>query len=111
MKKLGAAILGASALVLAAAAVAQAQTPPPRLPPGPGLDLLNERCVSCHPVSMITAQRKDATGWAFTVQQMAARGAEVSPEEMAVMIEYLAAALPPQDAPRRAGATNTRQGG
>jgi mono/diheme cytochrome c family protein len=101
-------------VIAAMAAAAQAQTPQTmQLPPGAGRDLINERCVSCHPVSTITAQRKDAMGWAVTLQQMADRGAEVSPEEMATIIEYLARTLPAQSDGRRAraGAGNARQGG
>lgn len=110
MEKFSAA-MAAAAVMFVAAGAAYGQTARPRqLPPGPGLDLINERCVSCHTVSMITSRPKDAAGWATTLQQMASRGAEVSPEEMAVIIDYLVKALP---APSRATnpTPNARQGG
>ena len=62
----------------------------PTPPPGPGLDLINERCVFCHNSAQIFTQRKTAPAWSATVEQMAARGAEVSPEEMKVITDYLA---------------------
>lgn len=83
-----------ASLLCAAPALAQTQTAA-KLPPGPGLELVNSFCVSCHPVSMITTQRKKAVDWASTVQKMADRGGvEASPEELNVIIDYLAKALP-----------------
>ena len=77
------AILGARALA--------ADTPAPAgPPPGPGLELINQRCVFCHNTAQIFSQRKAPEVWAATVEQMANRGAEVSPEEMKVIVDYLA---------------------
>lgn len=67
-------------------------------PPGPGLDLINQRCITCHPVSMIFSQHKTPDDWAATVQTMADRGAEVSPEETQVIAQYLAKVLPASSA-------------
>jgi mono/diheme cytochrome c family protein len=80
----------AASLAAASGALAQdapaAAAPPP---PGPGLDLINQRCVSCHTTSTIFSQRMTPEGWAQTVQVMADRGAEVSPEEQAAIVQYL----------------------
>ena len=59
-------------------------------PPGPGLDLIKGSCVSCHDIYMITSKRKTPDEWAALVGLMADRGAEVTPEEMDVIAEYLA---------------------
>lgn len=59
-------------------------------PSGAGLDLINQRCVFCHNTAQIFSQRKTPEGWSATVEQMANRGAEVSPEEMKVIVDYLA---------------------
>jgi hypothetical protein len=60
-------------------------------PPGAGLDLINERCVSCHPATQIfSAPRKTPLEWSQTVKRMAARGAELSPEEAKTISDYLA---------------------
>lgn len=82
-----------ASLLSAAPALVQTQAAA-KLPPGPGLELVNSYCISCHPVSMITTQRKKAADWASTVQKMADRGTAASPEELDVIIDYLAKALP-----------------
>lgn len=58
-------------------------------PPGQGLDLINERCGFCHSTAQVFTQHKSPDDWAATVQTMASRGAEVSPEEMKVIVDYL----------------------
>lgn len=76
------ALLGARALAAADAAAAP--------PPGPGLDLINQRCIFCHNTTQIFAEHKTAADWSATVQQMETRGAEVSPEEEKIIVDYLA---------------------
>ena len=83
---LAAAIL-APVLAFGARAFA-ADTPAP--PPGAGFDLINQRCVFCHNTVQIFSQRKTPEAWAATVEQMANRGAELSPEEMKTIEDYLA---------------------
>lgn len=63
--------------------------PAPDLPPGPGLDLIQRSCVGCHDIYMITSKRKTPEQWATTVGLMADRGAEVTPDEMQIIEEYL----------------------
>jgi hypothetical protein len=58
-------------------------------PPGPGLDLIQRSCVGCHDIYMITAKRKTPDEWATTVGLMADRGAEVTPDEMQIIQDYL----------------------
>ena len=76
--------------LVALGARALAADSPAAPPPGAGLDLINERCVFCHNSAQIFSQRKSAPAWAATVDQMASRGAEVSPEEMKTITDYLA---------------------
>lgn len=59
-------------------------------PPGPGLDLINQRCVFCHTAAQVFAAHKTAAEWGATVQRMADRGAELSPEEQQIIVAYLA---------------------
>jgi hypothetical protein len=73
--------------LLGARALADAPPPPP---PGPGLDLINQRCIFCHNTVQIFSQHKTPEAWSATVEQMANRGAEVSPEEMKTIVDYLA---------------------
>jgi mono/diheme cytochrome c family protein len=84
------ALTSVSAVAAAGLALAQGAAPAAAPPPGPGLELINQRCVSCHTTSTIFSQRMTPDGWAQTVQVMADRGAEVSPEEQATIAQYLA---------------------
>jgi hypothetical protein len=83
---LGTAVLMTLGLI-GARALADAPPPPP---PGPGLDLINQRCIFCHNTAQIFSQHKTPEAWSATVEQMANRGAEVSPEEMKTIVDYLA---------------------
>lgn len=74
--------------VVGVSAIAADAPPPP--PPGPGLDLINQRCIFCHNTVQIFSQHKTPEAWSATVEQMANRGAEVSPEEMKTIVNYLA---------------------
>jgi hypothetical protein len=84
-----AAMLG-TGYMLIGAAPATTSTPPP----GPGLDLINQRCGFCHTTASIFTRHKSRDDWAATVQQMADRGAAVSPAEMKTIVDYLAANYP-----------------
>ena len=83
---LGAMVLGAQVL--------SAQT----LPPGPGADVLKQRCVSCHESDIITSQRLSLTGWTRSVDKMVRWGATVTPAEREVLQPYLAAHFAPKPA-------------
>jgi hypothetical protein len=58
-------------------------------PPGEGLDLIQRSCIGCHDIYMITSKRKTPDEWSVTVGLMADRGAEVTPDEMRIIEEYL----------------------
>jgi hypothetical protein len=66
-----------------------AQQAPDEPPAGPGLELIQRSCISCHDIYMITTKRKTPEQWAEVMDLMAARGAEVTPDEMQVIEEYL----------------------
>jgi hypothetical protein len=88
---LSGAIVAFIAAALPAARAAQAPTsPPPAPPPGPGLVLVNERCGFCHATTQATGVRKTRANWEAVVQSMVDRGAELTPEEQAVVTDYLA---------------------
>jgi hypothetical protein len=80
--------LGIGVLILASVPLL-AQPAPSEPPPGPGLDLIQRSCVNCHDISIITMKRKTRDEWAETLGLMADRGAEVTPEEMQIIEEYL----------------------
>jgi hypothetical protein len=66
-----------------------AQQTPAEPPPGPGLELIQRSCIGCHDIYTITTKHKSRDDWAQTIGVMAARGAEVTPEEMQVIEDYL----------------------
>jgi mono/diheme cytochrome c family protein len=55
-----------------------------------GATLVQERCSKCHTLDRIINARGTATEWGAVVQNMVARGAQLSPEEQTTVINYLA---------------------
>jgi hypothetical protein len=84
----------APATAPAAAPAAAAALGPDGLPTGPGHELTMRVCTACHGPEMFTEKRFDRNGWDDTVQMMAGRGAQATPEEFKQITDYLAAALP-----------------
>ena len=94
-------LLGLCVSTMAAATPAPSDTPATQaptgdLPPGPGHDLIERACSSCHSATIVTHQRLDREGWTDLVYQMADRGALVSDAELEQIIEYLAQSFPPE---------------
>lgn len=85
-------------LVLAAACGSTAAPDAIEVEPTPGeatgLDgatILSEKCDGmCHGLDRIEAEDLDAVGWAAVIDDMIARGADVSDDEAAALAEYLA---------------------
>jgi hypothetical protein len=69
-------------------------------PPGEGLDLIQRACINCHDIYMIIGKRKTAEEWATTVGTMADRGAEITPDEMRIIEDYLARNFSVDSAPQ-----------
>lgn len=72
---------------------------PPTLEPPAGLsevqkkqarDLINTNCSVCHSTDRISAAQKDQAGWATTVNRMLSKGAALTSDEAALVIQYLA---------------------
>lgn len=76
-------------LIILASAPLLAQQAYEEPPAGPGLELIERACVSCHDIYMITTKRKTPEQWAEVMDLMAARGAEVTPDEMQIIQDYL----------------------
>jgi quinoprotein glucose dehydrogenase len=64
------------------------------LPPGPGHDLTLKVCGSCHSPDIVLTQHLSRTEWDNLVQQMYARGASATDEELDQITDYLARSLP-----------------
>jgi competence protein ComEA len=58
--------------------------------------LLQNACSKCHPLEAITVHRNDRERWAQIVDNMVARGAELTDAEIERLIEYLAKNLGPK---------------
>jgi hypothetical protein len=53
-------------------------------------DLLQTRCTACHSTDLIDAQRLDAEGWRRELAKMQGWGAQLSPEELDLLVAHLA---------------------
>lgn len=60
------------------------------LPDGEGKGLVLGSCTQCHNLGYVVRLRKDAAGWRHTVEDMIARGAQLTAEEAEIMTRYLA---------------------
>ncbi len=55
-----------------------------------GATLVQERCSICHPLSRIESVRYSAADWQTIVTLMISRGAQLTPEEETLVVNYLA---------------------
>ena len=68
----------------------------PRLPQGPNRELVARLCTGCHDLSNLygTSGRSRA-GWDVKIDDMLLYGLKITPEQRALVLEYLATSLPP----------------
>jgi cytochrome c5 len=64
-------------------------------PTGDGAALLEERCTICHGLERSTQAQKTREEWEQTVTRMIGHGAELTEDEQATLIEYVAASYGP----------------
>ncbi len=60
------------------------------LPDGKGKDAVENNCTECHTVERIKAQRLDEEGWNGIIREMMESGAAVNPDDIKVIVDYLA---------------------
>jgi mono/diheme cytochrome c family protein len=77
------------AALLAAPALAQNQPPA----------VLNKVCAACHPIETVTSQRRTRAQWQESIDQMVARGAKGTSEELSAILDYLVRHNGPAAAP------------
>jgi mono/diheme cytochrome c family protein len=75
----------AVAVLFATAGSASAQ-----FPDGPGKEILEKKCSTCHAPEQVTTFGRSAEEWHEVVVNMIDLGAEVNEEEAKVLVEYLA---------------------
>ena len=90
-----AALTAAGVIFLAAGAAiaplsAQEAAPARTLTPGKGADLTMARCALCHEITHITRARLSRGEWQDNVRNMIERGMPIAPDEVAIVVEYLA---------------------
>lgn len=93
-KSLLAALLLLTILVLAVSACSNSAAPASTDASG-GADevkaLIDERCSVCHSTSIVYNANYDEAGWSDVIDNMIDRGADVSADEKALMIDWLLA--------------------
>ncbi len=60
------------------------------LPPGEGQAIVQQKCVSCHALKVVTGKRASRQQWSTIVDQMVTRGADVSDDDIDILLDYLA---------------------
>jgi mono/diheme cytochrome c family protein len=97
-------VIGAAFLICACATTPQRTAPPAATPPagsptelapGRGRDILQVSCTACHDLREVTKLRGyyDRRQWRDTIVTMVEYGAELKPEEVDTLAEYLAVQL------------------
>jgi competence protein ComEA len=76
-----------ASLLLCAPAFGQVQPGP--LPEAPAKLLLEKTCASCHEIEAVIGSRRTRAGWQQTMDDMLARGAQGSDQDLAAIVEYL----------------------
>jgi competence ComEA-like helix-hairpin-helix protein len=89
----------------------QAPSPAPSatgtLPDGPGKEIAQRACTTCHSLSVITSRRASSDEWSKTVTEMVTRGADLSDDEIDRVIQYLSTNFAPaKSEPASAGAAS-----
>jgi hypothetical protein len=95
--------LAAASLVLTAGAQAQRRIDPAaaKLPDGDGKIAVIEFCAgACHPAARFVNMRQSPDQWHKTVMSMVARGAQLYPEDVDTVTNYLGTYLSNTNAPQ-----------
>jgi cytochrome c5 len=99
----------AAAAPAASAPGAPAQAKKVELPDGDGKEIAEADCQACHKLTNLTKAHKSLDDWHDTVQLMMDRGANVQPDQMDKLVQYLAKNFGPL--PADAGTTAPAVGG
>src|SRR3954470_21208299 len=60
------------------------------LPDGKGKEAVLSTCTDCHDTARIQAQHLDEEGWSSIIREMIETGANINPDDMKIIISYLA---------------------
>ena len=84
------------ALFTTAAAMAAQQNP--TLPEGEGKAIVQNACVNCHGLDLVTGKTATKDEWSSTVDRMKTYGSNLDDKQTTTVIDYLAKAFPPKGA-------------
>ncbi len=84
-------ILGGALPLLSLLALSTATVRAEDFPDGPGKVIIMRACGKCHSTDQIARQQKTEENWQATVVRMAGRGADVSTDDVNVLVKYLSA--------------------
>jgi mono/diheme cytochrome c family protein len=84
--------LGLYIMISGGASAALAQTP--SLPEGKGKAIVERACARCHAIGAVTGADHSPEDWGIVVRAMVHDGATLTPNELPVVIDYLAKAFP-----------------
>jgi competence ComEA-like helix-hairpin-helix protein len=59
------------------------------LPEGKGKDAVESTCTECHTLRRIKIQRLDEEGWDSVLREMTENGADINPDDLTIIAEYL----------------------
>ncbi len=59
-----------------------------------GKSLVDTQCTVCHNLDRVQNAHKDAKGWKTTVERMVGKGAKLTADEQAAVIDYLSNTYP-----------------
>ena len=92
-------LMSGKAMLLLCAVIAATTTAPAargasfRRAPGQqddkGEQILNGSCTTCHDLRLVEVQALDKAGWTSNVESMIQRGADVAPDDLPILIDYL----------------------
>src|SRR5207247_7015150 len=87
------------AMVFCSIVSAQGQggQPARSLPEGNGKSIVETACTTCHAVTMITNAGHTSADWKLLMERMVSAGAEVPPNQIAMVTDYLAKSFPEGD--------------
>jgi virginiamycin B lyase len=91
--------IAAAALALAATAALAATIIPAfaqNLPEGKGKEQVQMICTGCHDLSPVTEGGFSKEDWNLVIKSMIDMGADIKPDQVVVLTDYLAANFPPK---------------
>ncbi|WP_135257700.1 c-type cytochrome [Thermus caldilimi] len=80
------------------------------LPEGPGKDLVLAKCQTCHDIGFVARESLSRERWDAILSEMVMRGLQVTPEERAVILDYLATYLGTEPSPAPAQIASPKTG-